>query len=173
MTNKITTSILYTILLVAVIIIFVPFDYAKAVSYILLSMTAIFGFLSYSFTNYSNKNFGDIWADMGMMIGSVMFILAPLIWMTTLQFEYLNVFKYGSSIPKMNMMVMFFNMFVLGSTGVFIYFLDKLTIQHKQGIMGISLFSLLLVYMIHQTIHYFITDDIKIQNEEKPFSVAI
>lgn len=166
--NNLTTGILNTLVIVAIILFFIPFDYSQAVSYMILGIASIFGFLSYSFDKFIGKTFAEIRMDLLLMVGTMMFILSPIIWMTTLQFQFHNVFKNASVVPKLPTMIFFFNLFILGSAGYFVYSLSELTNSTKQTILMVSLFSLLLVYMISQTIHYFITDDINIPEETAP-----
>lgn len=166
--NKLTTSILNTLVIVAIILFFIPFDYSQAVSYIVLGLASVFGFLSYSFDKFVGKTFTEIRMDLLLMVGIMMFILSPIIWMTTLQFQFNNVFKHSSVVPKLPTMIFFFNLFILGGAGYFVYALSDLTNSIKQTILMTSLFSLLLVYMISQTIHYFITDDINLPDETVP-----
>lgn len=168
MTNNLTISILKSFVIIAIILFFIPFDYSQAVAYIMLGLASIFGFLSYSFDNFKGKTFTEIRMDLLLMVGTIMFILSPIIWMTTLQIQFHNVFKNASVVPKLPTMLFFFNLFILGSAGYFVYSLSELTNSTKQTILMVSLFSLLLVYMISQTIHYFITDDINIPEETAP-----
>jgi hypothetical protein len=168
MTNKLTTSILKSFVIIAIILFFIPFDYSQAVAYMMLGLASIFGFLSYSFDNFNNKSFADIRMDLIMMVGIMMFILSPIIWMTVLHFQFHNVFKHAGVVPKLPTMLFFFNLFILGGSGYFVFKLSDLSSTSKQTILMSSLFSLLLVYMISQTIHYFITDDINVPDTKDP-----
>jgi hypothetical protein len=166
--NKLTMSILNTLVIVAIILFFIPFDYSRAVAYIILGVTTIAGFLSYSFDTFMGKSFTTIRMDLILMVLMLLLILSPIAWMTTLHFQFNNVFKNASVVPKLPTMMFFFNVFVLGSVGTFTYNLNALTSSGKQTILMVSLFSLLLVYMVSQTIHYFITDDINLPTDSVP-----
>lgn len=161
-------SILNTLVLVAILLFFIPFDYSRAISYIILGFTAVLGFLSYSFDSFLGKSFADIRMDLLLMVLMMLFLLSPVVWMIVLQFQFNNVFKHSSVVPKLPTLTFFFNLFILGSVGTFVYSLQSLSSTTKQTILMSSLFSLLLVYMMSQTIHYFITDDINIPDTSVP-----
>jgi hypothetical protein len=166
--NKLTMSILNTLVIVAILLFFIPFDYSRAISYMILGLTSTMGFLSYTYDRFIGKTFADIRMDLLLMILMMMFLLSPIVWMTVLQIQFNNVFKNASVVPKLPALIFFFNLFILGGVGTFIYSLQHLSSTTKQTVLMTSLFSLLLVYMMSQTIHYFITDDINIPDTSVP-----
>lgn len=158
---KATNVVIYTFFIVAIITLFMPFEFANITAYGLLGLSIMVSFFSHMYDKYQ-EDFTI--HDLIIHGGSAFMALLPIGFIMALHISNIQVFKHADKIPKLPMISFMMSMSLLGLT---IAFFQNVKIEY---LTGISVFSLILVYMIYQIVNYFITDDIYVK-EEAPILV--
>jgi hypothetical protein len=159
---KATNVVIYTFFIVAVITLFMPFEFANITAYGLLGLSIMVSFFSHMYDRYQ-EDFTV--SDLIVHGGSAFMALLPIGFIMALHISNMEVFKHSNRIPKLPTISFMVSMSILGLTAAFF---QNVKIEY---LAGISVFALILVYMIYQIVHYFITDDIYMK-EEAPVLVA-